>query len=104
MNNETRLYRYNHYVAVIIGLGILLPVFFQIEGGIFRDSRMMFDSRGLINRLPIPISVVVCLLGIPFVGRYKNALSAIVVLSSSLYIDADFYIFYGRISREYKPG
>lgn len=77
------LYRYNHCVAVIIGLGILLPVFFQIEGGIFRDSRMMFDSRGLINRLPIPISVVVCLLGIPFVGRYKNALPVMVVLSSS---------------------
>lgn len=77
------LYRYNHFIAVIIGFGILLPVFFQIEGGIFKESTMMFDSRGLITRLPIPISVLVCLIGIPFIGRYENARPVIAVLFSS---------------------
>lgn len=56
-------YKYVDFLAVLIGMGIILPVFFQIEGGIFRDTAMVFDSQGLIKKLPIPVSALVCVLG-----------------------------------------
>lgn len=58
-------------VAVVIALFILLPVFFQIQGGIFREPSMMIDSGGLISRLPIPLSVLGCFVGIIFIGRFR---------------------------------
>lgn len=56
-------FNYDDFLAVLIGMGIILPVFFQIEGGIFRDTAMVFDSQGLIKKLPIPLSALVCVLG-----------------------------------------
>ncbi|HOW53912.1 MAG TPA: hypothetical protein PLR60_04580 [Syntrophorhabdaceae bacterium] len=44
---------------------------------------MVFDSYGLISRLPIPISVAACLIGIPLIGHYRNGKFAIIVCCSS---------------------
>lgn len=59
--------------AAAISLGIFLPVFFQIKGGIFRDPLTILNSGGVLSTLPIPLSVAVCFLGIPMIGGYRNA-------------------------------
>jgi len=76
--------RYDHLAASAIAVGIFLPVFFQIKGGIFSDTIMVFHSRGLISRLPIPLSVAACLIGIPFlIRRYRNAIPSLAVVGAS---------------------
>ena len=62
-----------HYLAIAISACVLMPVFFQIQSGIFRDTSMVYDAKGVIGKLPIPLSVVTCFIGIPIIGRYKNA-------------------------------
>ncbi|MBP7527838.1 MAG: hypothetical protein KA801_07930 [Syntrophorhabdaceae bacterium] len=77
--------RYDYLVASAIALGIFLPIFFQIKGGIFSDTAMVFDSRGSISRLPIPLSVTACLIGIPLlIGRYRNAIPSLAVVLASV--------------------
>jgi len=77
--------RYDYLVASAIALGIFLPVFFQIKGGIFSDTVMVFDSRGSISRLPIPLSVAACLIGIPLlIGRYRSAIPSLAVVLASV--------------------
>jgi O-antigen ligase len=91
--------QYDYPIAVLIALGVLLPVFFQIKGGVFNDPSMVFDSGGFITRLPIPLSVAVCIIGIPLIGLYKNAgasltmvfLSFILMIFSSLVTTNDQY-------------
>lgn len=56
-----------------IALLLLTPIFFQVNGAIFRDPRYVFDTGGLLNRLPIPISVLACYGGIMLLGGYRRA-------------------------------
>ncbi|HWR26538.1 MAG TPA: O-antigen ligase family protein [candidate division Zixibacteria bacterium] len=63
----------NKVVATVLVMFILLPVFYQMQGGIFRQPIMLFDSGGLINILPIPISVLGCFAGIIFIGHFRRA-------------------------------
>jgi hypothetical protein len=63
----------NQIVAVVIALFILLPIFFQIQGGIFRDPSMVIDSGGLISKLPIPLSILGCFVGIIYIGHFRRA-------------------------------
>jgi hypothetical protein len=60
------------YMAAITFF-VLLPIFFQIESGIFNDPAMIYDSGGALRRLPLPLSVLVCIIGILLLGRYKRA-------------------------------
>lgn len=52
---------------------IILPVFFQFKSGLFNDPAMVYDSSGSLMNLPIPISVIVCYMCIPLLGRYRHA-------------------------------
>ena len=74
----------NQIVATVIVLFMLLPVFFQIQGGIFREPFMVLDSGGLISRLPIPISVLGCFAGIIFMGHFSRAYAALCVIFFSV--------------------
>ncbi len=76
----------NHYdlVAGTVALGILLPVFFQIRGGIFRDPSTVLSSGGLISAVPIPLSVAVCFLGIALIGGCRNTWPALPVVCTSI--------------------
>jgi len=60
-------------LKVIVALLILVPVFFQFSSGIFNDSIMVFDSRGILSNLPIPISAFACFIFIPLISRYRHA-------------------------------
>lgn len=64
-----------------VGLGILFPLFFQLRGGIYRDVELMRDSGGVLATLPLPISVLVCVVAVVSVAfglrRARQALAMI---------------------------
>jgi len=59
--------------TALIVLSIIVPMFIQIESGLFRESSLIFDSEGVIGRLPIPLSVLGCFIGIIIIGNYWRA-------------------------------
>lgn len=59
-------------LSVIAGL-VFLPFFFQLGGGIFRDSSFIFDAGRVLKQLPIPVSVIALFAGILLLGRFKEA-------------------------------
>lgn len=63
----------NGKLRMLIGVMLLLPLFFQISTGIFRNPAMYFDSAGVLRNLPIPISVLACYGGILLLGAYRRA-------------------------------
>jgi hypothetical protein len=80
-----------------VGLGISFPLFFQLSGGIYRDLAVMPDSGGSLATLPLPISILTCLVALAFLvdrfGRARPALAMIVgtiaVSLTSLWLGSD---------------
>jgi hypothetical protein len=60
-------------LKIVIVAMLFIPLFFQIHGGLFVESAMVFDSKGGISMLPIPLSVLGCFLGILILGNYQQA-------------------------------
>ena len=67
---------------------LVLPFFFQIDGGLFRDAALVFDAQGAIKKLPLPLSVAVMFLGIAVLGNYWQASRTLMILffSSLLFV------------------
>lgn len=67
---------------VLFALGLLLvaPIFFQLEGSLFRDPAMVFDTGGHFLSLPIPVSVLALFGGIAILGNYKVAMRSLTVV------------------------
>ncbi|WP_050463135.1 hypothetical protein [Herbaspirillum autotrophicum] len=61
------------YLRLSIGILLLLPLFFQISAGVFRNTAVDFDAGGVLRNLPIPISVLACAGGIVLLGAYRRA-------------------------------
>lgn len=64
-----------------IGLGILFPIFFQLDGGVYRDAYPLEDSLGVLSKLPLPVSILVCVAILAFLAgnldRVKPAVAMI---------------------------
>lgn len=60
-------------LSVWIAAFLFLPVFFQIDDGVFRNNTFNYDSGGVLTRLPIPLSVLACYGGIVLIGRFARA-------------------------------
>lgn len=58
---------------LVIASLLLLPVFFQLDGGLFTKGAMVYDPQGSIFLLPIPVSVLACYLGIILMGGFSKA-------------------------------
>jgi len=58
-------------IAIVIML--FIPVFFQLHGGVFEDKAMIFDTKGQVFLLPIPLSILGCFFGLLFLGNYQQA-------------------------------
>lgn len=52
---------------------LLVPIFFQLHGGVFNEKVMVFHSNGVLSLLPIPLSVLGCFLGVLLLGNYQQA-------------------------------
>jgi len=63
-----------------LGLLLVAPIFFQLEGGLFRDPAIFFDAKGKLVNLPIPLSVLALFGGIAFIGNYKMAKRSLAVV------------------------
>ncbi len=75
-------------LLLLIALAIFLPLFFQLQGGIFRDPSGSFSSGGVLGLLPIPVSVLACYLGMVLLGGYSRARLSLVSL---------FFVFIGML-------
>lgn len=72
-HDDSKLQNNNYLYHILIAVLILLPLFFQISGGVFNNPGMNFDSGGVLSNLPIPISVLACYGGILLLGAYQRA-------------------------------
>ncbi len=72
----------SYLMAMLFGIGGLLifPVFFLMNGSVFRDPSFVFDTGGAIYRLPVPISVLALFCGIALIGNYEAAKRALTVV------------------------
>ncbi len=66
-----------------IALLLFLPLFFQLSGKIFWDPEYLFDSKGNLMLLPIPVSVLACYGGILLLGRFSRANLALILIFST---------------------
>lgn len=66
-------------LAVAISV-LLLPLFLLLDGSVFRDIAYVFDTGGLLSRLPVPVSVLACYGGIVLLGRYTRARLSLTVI------------------------
>jgi hypothetical protein len=68
----------NHPLTIwLIAIALLFPLFFQLSGGIYNNPEAVTDSLGVLSKLPLPISIIACLLGILALARnYRQALPA----------------------------
>lgn len=70
-------------LAWLVGLCVLLPLFFQINGGIYRDVFPITDSLGLLTKLPLPLSIFGCSLALLYLARqWRKAYPAAVMMVS----------------------
>ncbi|WP_228778586.1 MULTISPECIES: hypothetical protein [unclassified Polaromonas] len=61
----------------LIAIALLFPLFFQLSGGIYNNPAAVTDSLGVLSKLPLPISIIACLLGILALAKnYRQALPA----------------------------
>jgi len=67
-------------VMFVLGLLLVAPIFFQLEGRLFRDPSMFFETNGRLLSLPIPVSVFALFGGIAVIGNYKVAMRSLAVI------------------------
>jgi hypothetical protein len=71
-----------------IGLGILFPLFFQLGGGIYRDLNAIIDSQGVLTKLPLPISLLICLPALFFLpGDRRRAAPALAMIVATVFVN-----------------
>ncbi|MEX0958147.1 MAG: hypothetical protein WDZ63_02555 [Burkholderiales bacterium] len=73
LNMSDRARRLRESVLPLLYFLVLFPVFVQIESGLFRSTEFLFDSGGVISRLPVPLSVIACFAGLIVLGRFEAA-------------------------------
>lgn len=86
----------------VIGAALVFPLFIQLRSGIFNSPELIFDPKGNIGLLPIPISVIAVFAGIALLGNYATAtrtlttvfFTAVMLVMTSLLVTA------GNVSHE----
>lgn len=69
----------NNLIVWLIAIALLFPLFVQMSGGIYNDLLPIIDSRGLINKLPLPISLAACVIGLFVLRRNWHQASPAIV-------------------------
>ena len=50
--------RHQNFFLWMIGTTLLFPLFFKLSGGIYRDISVVINSQGVLETLPLPISIL----------------------------------------------
>jgi hypothetical protein len=92
---------HNPRMLWLIAIGLFFPLFFQLSGHVFNSEKMVIDSGGVLTQLPLPLSVIACVVGILVSFRsYRRADAAmlfIVLLASSMLVSVVFAAPTGQI-------
>ena len=64
----------------LIAATLIFPLFFRLNGSIFRDTSYNYDSAGALMMLPIPFSVFACYGGIVLLGGFARAKLSLTVI------------------------
>jgi hypothetical protein len=86
----------------VLGFLLVLPVFFQLGSGLFRDPAIVFETGGALFRLPLPLSVVALFAGIAILGNYASATRTLSVLffSALLFVFTALSVAHGDSEQE----
>jgi hypothetical protein len=86
----------------LIAFLLFFPLFFQLSGNIFHEATFLFDSRGALMRVPLPVSIIACFVGIPILGGYKRAYLSlgVIFLSFVLMLTSAIVSTHGRMVEE----
>jgi hypothetical protein len=89
-------------IRITIAVMLLLPLFFQMSTGVFRNPSMYFNSGGLLRLLPIPLSVLACYGGIVLFGGYRRASIALsfIFFTCVLMVGASVIVSQGHGTQE----
>ncbi|MES2413910.1 MAG: hypothetical protein V4614_08925 [Pseudomonadota bacterium] len=72
----------DNLILWVIAISLLFPLFIQISGGIYSNPEVMTDSGGVLNLLPLPISIGACFLGILVLARNcRQAMPAVLFIA-----------------------
>lgn len=67
----------------IVTIGILLPVFFTLDGRVYRRPLYpLEDSGGVLTAVPLPVSIVICAAAIALAADYRKAAIGIVAAAA----------------------
>ncbi len=60
-------------LRVVLAVLLVVPIFVNLETGLFRSKVFLYDSGGVLSKLPIPLSAFGCYAGIALLGNYRRA-------------------------------
>mgnify|MGYP001558094824 CR=1 FL=1 len=60
-------------LRVVLAVLLVIPIFVNLETGLFRSALFLYDPGGLLSKLPIPLSAFACYAGIALLGNYRQA-------------------------------
>ncbi len=77
-------FKFKKILFIIISLGLIFPIFFQLDGKIYNNELVaMVDSGGNLKTLPLPFSLLACYIGVVLFGvRYEKSKPAIIAISA----------------------
>ena len=75
--------RYVNKLRVVIVVLLVVPIFVNLETGLFRSAEFIYDSGGLLGKLPIPLSIFACYVGIALLGNYRRANLGLTIIFGS---------------------
>jgi len=75
--------RHVNKLRVIIAVLLVMPIFVNLETGLFRSAEYIYVTGGLISKLPIPLSIFACYVGIALLGNYRRASFGLAVIFGS---------------------
>lgn len=79
---------YGKWLLYTLAVVLLVPLFFQLAGGLYRSDFNYFGSGGNLALLPIPLSVLACYGGIVLLGKYSQVRLSLISL---------FFVFMGML-------
>ena len=86
----------NNILLWTVGISLLVPVFFQLNGGIYRGLSVLIDSQGVVTKLPFPVSILACFfVFILWTGNLIRAVPALVTILGVITISLISVLFGG---------
>ncbi len=79
---------HGHVLPLLLVIMVMLPIFFQLKGGVFNSKDIVFASEGGVSYLPLPISIFACYLGLAIWGEYSRVRRSLLAL---------FFLYFGML-------